>query len=248
MYWNDRAYRAAILARQRFQKAAQRRHTQVAGIGIDVDESRPRGGLHDGSRGSDEGHRYGDDLVTRADAKRQQRDAQCIRPVGHGDDALHVQKIGELTLEAFDLMAANVGGGGMYRLQLARDALGDFQVLAGQIHEFNFHCDRLSFDTKAGSCRRAGKPATIAPAGTSRTTIAPAPTNAPAPISIPPITIAPLPIDAPLRTTVCSIFQSFSVCSPPSQPVARGQRTLMKMTPWPMKTSPSMVPPEHTNV
>src|ERR1700691_5433574 len=110
----------------------------------------------------------------------------------------------------------------MDRLQFERDAVGDFQVLPRQIYKFYFHCDSLSFDSTAGPRRRAGCHATIEPAGTSRTTIAPAPTNAPAPISTPHIMIAPLPIDAPFLTTVCSIFQSFSVCGAPSATVARG--------------------------
>src|ERR1700723_1798140 len=110
----------------------------------------------------------------------------------------------------------------MDRLQLERDALGDFQGLPGQIYEFYFHWDSLCFGSTAGPRRRAGWPATIEPAGTSRTTIAPAPTNAPSRISTPHIMIAPLPIDAPFLTTVCSIFQSFSVCGAPSATVARG--------------------------
>ena len=116
---NDRSYRSALGARQRFQKAAQRGDTHVAGRRIDIDELRPRAGLHDRSRSGDEGHRYGYDFVTRADAERHQSDAQCVGPVGDGDDTLHVQKFGKLTLEAFDLMAANVSGRGMDRLQFS---------------------------------------------------------------------------------------------------------------------------------
>ncbi len=78
---------------------------------------------------------------------------------------------------------------------------------------------------------RAGLPATTAPGGTSRVTTAPAPTIARAPISMPHRMTAPLPIEAPCRTTVPSIRQSFSVCGAPSAVVARGARSLMKTTP-----------------
>ena len=139
MNWNDRAYRSALGARQRFQKAAQGGDAHVAGRGIDIDEFRARAGLHDRSRGSDEGHRDGNDFVARPDTERQQSDAQCVGPVGDGDDALHVQEFGEFSLEAFDLMAANVGGGGMNRLHFKCDALADFQVLRRQIYESDFH-------------------------------------------------------------------------------------------------------------
>src|SRR5204862_6280572 len=44
---------------------------------------------------------------------------------------------------------------------------------------------------------RAGLPSTVAPAGTSRATTAPAPSLAPAPTSTPFNTIAPIPIQAP---------------------------------------------------
>src|SRR5229473_3265029 len=54
---------------------------------------------------------------------------------------------------------------------------------------------------------------------------------------------APLPIDAARRTAVSSIGQSFSVCGDPSRLVARGLRSLMKITPWPTKTSSSIVTP-----
>ena len=129
MYRNDCSNCAAFVARQRFQKAAQCRHADVAGRRIDIDEPRPRAGLHDRSRRRDEGHRYGDDFVARTDTERQKCDAECVGAVGNGDDALHAQKFGELPLEAFDLIPTDVGSGGMDRLHLGTDALADFKIL-----------------------------------------------------------------------------------------------------------------------
>src|SRR6185436_1896601 len=95
---------------------------------------------------------------------------------------------------------------------------------------------------------RAGTPATMAPAGTSLVTTAPAPTSAPAPMVTPPMMVALLPMEAPSSTFVSTICQSASVCRPPASLVARGKRSLMNMTPWPMNTASPMVTPAHTKV
>jgi hypothetical protein len=73
--------------------------------------------------------------------------------------------------------------------------------------------------------RWAGTPATVAPAGTSCVTTAPAPTSAPAPIRTPPRITAPEPTLASSSTTVRSRVQSCSVWSPP--PVRRRARPLV---------------------
>ena len=59
---------------------------------------------------------------------------------------------------------------------------------------------------------------------------------------------APEPIAARRSTTVGSSAQSASVCSSPSSVVARGNLSLMNITPWPTKTSSSIVTPSQTNV
>ena len=76
----------------------------------------------------------------------------------------------------------------------------------------------------------AGLPATIALAGASR------------------VTTAPAPMIAPRPTTVRSSFQSASACKAPSLVVARGYLSFMKLTPWPMKTSSSMWTPSQMKV
>src|SRR5947207_9760230 len=70
--------------------------------------------------------------------------------------------------------------------------------------------------------RRAGYPATIALAGTSRVTMLPAPIRAFSPIVMLARTVTPDPIEAPFLTSVGSMLQSCSVCNSPLRVVARG--------------------------
>src|SRR5438128_11350954 len=77
--------------------------------------------------------------------------------------------------------------------------------------------------------RRAGYPATITLAGTSRVTTLPAPIRAFSPIVRLARMVAPEPIDAPFLTRVGSTVQSFSVCSSPLGEVARGCESLMNV-------------------
>src|SRR5206468_7904292 len=95
---------------------------------------------------------------------------------------------------------------------------------------------------------RAGHPATIVLAGTSRVTTLPAPIRAPSPIVTFARIVAPEPMEAPCLTSVGSTRQSLSVCSPPCGLVARGYESLMNITPWPMNTLSSMVTPSQMNV
>src|SRR2546426_4057834 len=90
--------------------------------------------------------------------------------------------------------------------------------------------------------KRAGYPATIALAGTSRVTTLPAPIRAFSPIVMLARMVAPEPMEAPFFTSVGSTVQSFSVCGSPLRVVARGYESLMNVTPWPTKRSE-----EHTS-
>src|SRR5207244_13526966 len=109
---------------------------------------------------------------------------------------------------------------------------------------------RHQADERDYSCHpsRAGTPATTAPGATSRVTTAPAPTRACAPTRTPPSTTAPEPSEAPRSTTVRRSVQSSSSLRLPSSVVARGNRSLMKSTPCPTKTSSSISTPLQTNV
>src|SRR5437667_12713709 len=69
---------------------------------------------------------------------------------------------------------------------------------------------------------RAGYPATIALAGTSRVTMLPAPIRAFSPIVMLARTVTPDPIEAPFLTSVGSMLQSCSVCNSPPRVVAGG--------------------------
>ena len=90
---------------------------------------------------------------------------------------------------------------------------------------------------------RAGFPATVEFGATSWVTTLPAPTMEFSPMVSPPRMVEPDPIDAPFFTRVDSQFQSPFVRTRPLPSVARGQRSLMNITPWPMKTSSSIVTP-----
>src|SRR5260221_661444 len=117
-------------------------------------------------------------------------------------------------------------------------------IQAGILHAKLGHLARWNDQRR----ERAGTPATTVSSGTSRVTTAPAPIMARAPIVMPQSTTAPLPIEAPRLTSVGLTVQSASLCSAPVAPVARGWRSLMNMTPWPTKTSSSIVTPSQTNV
>ena len=88
----------------------------------------------------------------------------------------------------------------------------------------------------------------MALAGTSRVTTLPAPTMAFCPMTTFERIVAPDPIEAPVLTSTGSTFQSFPVWSSPLGVVARGYKSLTKVTPWPMKTWSSIVTPSQMKV
>ena len=80
-------------------------------------------------------------------------------------------------------------------------------------------------------------------------TTAPAPTVAPAPIRTPPRIVAPEPIVAPPldhRRQQLPVGLALQLRRPPS--VARGRLSLTNITPWPTKTSSSIVTPSQMKV
>src|SRR5262249_25628503 len=108
--------------------------------------------------------------------------------------------------------------------------------------------DRLAvLSDRTSPITPAGFPATIAKAGTSRVTPAPAPTRAPAPIVSPPRIVAWLPIDASLHTRGRARRQSASVFGWPPGVVARGNRSLTNITTCPTNTPSSIVRPVQRN-
>src|SRR2546427_9371825 len=103
-----------------------------------------------------------------------------------------------------------------------------------QVHQGNLRVGdhRAALRSSATDRRkRAGDPATITLAGTSRVTTLPAPIRAFSPIVMLARMVVPEPIDAPFLTRVGSTAQSFSVCSSPLGVVARGYESLMNVTP-----------------
>src|SRR4051812_36443303 len=136
--------------------------------------------------------------------------------------------------------------------------LGDFSEIPHQVRTPVAVADDSDFDhvlstprcsrSRVSPITRAGTPATIAYRGTSSVTTAPAPTRAPSPIVMAPMTVALDPMEAPRSTRVFSTIQSRSVCGLPSGLVARGKRSFVNMTPWPMKTSSSILTPSQMKV
>src|SRR5882724_1163172 len=76
----------------------------------------------------------------------------------------------------------------------------------------------------------AGFPATVEKGRTFLVTTEPAPIIAPSPMVIPQRIVTLDPMDAPIFINVFSIFQSLSVCIVPSLLVARGYKSLIKVT------------------
>ena len=103
----------------------------------------------------------------------------------------------------------------------------------------------------ASACltRRAGLPTTILWAGTSLVTTALAPHDGPrTDLKAGEHRRVRPDRGAPRRTMVVTTCQSASVCGSPLGDVARGCRSLVNMTPWPMNTSSSIVTPSQMKV
>src|SRR5581483_2223020 len=117
--------------------------------------------------------------------------------------------------------------------ELIRDVRADQPGAAGDQHAVERHRGSSSSTARR---TRAGLPATTVRAGTSCTTTLPAPTIASSPMSTPHRIVDPEPIDAPRRTRVGTTVQSAAPCRSPPAVIARGYRSLMNVTPWPMNT------------
>src|ERR1019366_4272552 len=102
--------RFAVAVVVRFEIAAHRLWTQVAGFRIDVDEHRFGASLNDAGGGRDEGHWSGDDFVAGTHVKRHQCEAQRVGSGTHSDDVTHAEKPGELLFEGLDVRTADVSG------------------------------------------------------------------------------------------------------------------------------------------
>ena len=111
----------------------------VVGRGVDVDEHHLRAGHLDRLGRGDEGVGDRDDLVTRADTQRLQRDEQRVGSVGNADAMTDPAVLREGLLERLDERAADEGGlldhGGDRRVDLGFDGL----VLRLQIDKRNVH-------------------------------------------------------------------------------------------------------------
>ena len=162
----------------------------------------------------------------------------------------HAEKIGEFIFERRDLRTADVRSLFVDFLEAALDLRHDFAVLRREIQKFDLS---FSFDSlrvapeQRLAYTRAGMPMTVARAGTSLVTNAPAATIAPRANLDSAHDDRAAANRGAAPHVVRSITQSPGVFDEPSGLVARGWRSLMKTTPWPMNTSSSIVTPEQTN-
>ena len=106
MHRNDRAQAVRRAAPPLHQVAAQRVRIDVAGLRVDVDQSRPGAGLTDRGRGRDERHRRRDHFGARPHSDREQRQADRIGAVADADDVANAEVGCELLFEGLDLRAA----------------------------------------------------------------------------------------------------------------------------------------------
>src|SRR5215510_2214262 len=195
----------------------QSRRADVASVGIDIDEQRPRAGLDDRGRRCDKRHRNRYDLVAGTDTHGQKGQAKRVGAAGDSNHVAHAEVVGEFFLERCDRGSANVRGVLANRREFGCEPSFDLAILRCQIQELDSHLMFHLASRSAAFCiDRAGWPATRVRAGTFLVTSAPAPIIAPSPISTPQRMTAPLPMDARRRITVRSNFQSLSSWLDPS--------------------------------
>ena len=224
--------------------------SRVHGVGflVDIDEYRPGAACANrfGGRHKTVGNRY--DLISWPHAKRQQTQPERIGPVADTQRMPGLTKRRKFGFESGDKWPARKGAGLGHLPKRIHEFSHQRLVLRAQIQKWYLNVHKTPRLLPDRLSTRAGLPATTAPSGTSLVTTAPAPTVALAPMVTPHRMVAPEPTDAPRLTVVEMHFQSASDCRLPSALVARGKRSLMKVTPCPIKTSSSTVTPSQMNV
>src|SRR5262245_2727551 len=220
-----------------------------AGHRVDIAQNRDRADVEHTPNGGDESMRRHQHLVARADSCCNHRQVQGSRSGLHRDGVRRIKICCRLPLESLHLRAEAEGARLENAFEVPADFGGNLAPLEGQVVERHDHlwlcrssygarghpCAALACEPDcARRCRtspmtRAGLPATIAKAETSRVTTAPAAISAPSPISTGRMT-APLPIDARLCTSVDERCQSSRPRTWPLSSVDRGQRSLVNIT------------------
>ena len=197
---------------------------RICGL-VDIYEGEVRTGLGNRFGRRNKRVRHGNNDVSLLNTRRHEGKAQRIGAAVHADALLRVAKLRKLAFKFFEHRAANESCSVQRLLNDFEEFCSQLLMRGNQIKEWNFRCaNHLGYFFSSEMNRRnfAGLPATIALAGTSFVTTLPAPTIAFSPIVSLLMMVEPEPIEAPLRTIVFSTFQSASVCSPPSEVVARG--------------------------
>ena len=114
----------------------------VEAVWLDIYEHRSGTKTTDGTSGSEECKRGGDDLIAWTDAERPQRQQECVGTRGAAHSAGYVQKQRDLALEAGDLLAADKALTLDDRLHRLRDLRGKALVLKAEVEEGNGHVDQ----------------------------------------------------------------------------------------------------------
>src|SRR5258706_9582289 len=247
----DIAARASVECALGLHILAQKRRIQRIGPGIHIHEIRKRSGLRNCLGRGNECVRNRENNVSRLNTRASKSKTQGISTAADAHAMFGVAKLGEFTLKSLDGGAPNECSGSDGCRKSSNELILEFDMRCNEIDKGNRaihgHSWALAFD---GTGRKifAGLPATMTFGGTSRVTTLPAPTIEFSPTITLERTVAPEPMDAPRLMTVASTFQSLSVCSSPSGVVERGYESLIKVTPWPMKTLSSMATPSQTNV
>jgi hypothetical protein len=113
-----------------------RRIERVA-AGIDIHEDRPRARVADGGGRGDEGERRGDDLVSRAHPRSEEREVECAGSRVHRDGVRRAAVVRELRLEVLDLAPEDVGCVRENARDRLLDLFPDFPILSSEIDERN---------------------------------------------------------------------------------------------------------------
>src|SRR5690606_19248649 len=174
-----------------------------------------------------------DMLARHESAHGQMEMAGYRRCDGHGMDALVAQHLVEVVRHGDRRIACLHGVKALhapiahaYQACARRFAEIAHQVRAPVSISDNGNADHVALLSMSAGVplarMRAGTPATVAWAGTSLVTTAPAPTRAPSPMVMPGRMVALEPMETPSSTTVGTTSQSASVCGSPSPRVARG--------------------------
>src|SRR5258708_31664032 len=223
-------FSGGVLGALLFQIFAKPLRAHVVSAFVHVHEFRMRAGLRNSLACGDEGMWDGHDDVARLDARAHNGETQRIGSAADGYGVGRAAEIGKRFFKFLHHGPADETGSVQYLLENFRQFLFQLDMGSNQIQKRNtigiaisIRCAPFMASTSDSILRNifAGFPATMQLAGTFFVTTLPAPTIVFSPMVTLARIVAPVPMDAPDLITVCSTFQSASVCNCPFA-VARG--------------------------